>query len=53
MRLSDDRLGCIATSTASWSDGICGRPENFVLMDGAGREVDLHVFDLGADGNGR
>ncbi len=30
-----------------------GRPENFVLQDGAGREVDIHVFELDAAGNGR
>lgn len=29
-----------------------GRPENFVLRDGRGREVDVHVFELDAAGNG-
>lgn len=29
-----------------------GRPENFVVRDGRGREVDVHVFELDADGNG-
>jgi lincosamide nucleotidyltransferase A/C/D/E len=29
-----------------------GRPENFVLEDHVGREVDVHVVEFDADGNG-
>jgi len=29
-----------------------GRPENFVLADDAGREIDVHVVEFDEDGNG-
>src|SRR3954468_7273062 len=28
------------------------RPENFVLADGLGREIDIHVVEFDAEGNG-
>lgn len=29
-----------------------GRPENFVLADDTGNEIDIHIVDFDADGNG-